>query len=90
MPIDYKPIIFLHYKTMRINLLMKLFKYHFISYIYYLLILLLYFLKIDFGYYEIIYGGWWYSDEDASLLFRGLWFDPRCHRLIFVVVYPCT
>ena len=32
-------------------------------------------------------GGWWYSGEDASLLFRVL--DPRCHRLIFVVVYPC-
>ena len=34
--------------------------------------------------------GWWYSGEDASLLFRGLGFDHRCHRLIFVVVYPCT
>ena len=32
---------------------------------------------------------WWYSGEDASLLFRGLGFDSRCHRLIFVVVYPC-
>ena len=31
-------------------------------------------------------GGWWYSGEDASLLFREL----GCHRLIFVVVYPCT
>ena len=39
---------------------------------------------------KAIFDCWWYSGEDASLLFRGLGFYPRCHRLIFVVVYPCT
>ena len=58
-------------------------------YIYTITSFLLFITNITYIIYICI-GGWWNSAEDASLLFRGLGFDPHCHRLIFVVVYPCT